>query len=59
LGVEDFQASDGSGTPDFSGSGPELCFGVLRSISNQSMSFGIEVGHELENFKVVVTPTNS
>lgn len=59
LGAEDFEASDGSGPPDFSEGGEELCFGLLRSISNQSTLVGIEVSHELDNFSVTVTPAGS
>ena len=57
LGAADFEDNDGL-PPDFSDSGEEMCFGLLRSISNQD-TVGIEVGHELDNFGVTVTPAGS
>lgn len=57
LGAEDFEDKDGL-RPDFSDSGEELCFGLRRSISNQGR-VGIEVGRELDNFSVTVTPAGS
>ena len=43
------------GSPDFSTSGEEICFGLLRSNSTQRGA-GIRTSHAFDNFEVEVTP---